>query len=207
MSVINGFNWIAPFYDSLQKMVFGRALIESQLAFLHDIPDNSNVLILGGGSGETMKRLLELRKGCHIWYVEASDVMLKLAQERVRMREGSVHFIHGTEASIPENVVFDAAITGFFLDLFSDEKVAWMVSAMDKHLKGSGVWLITDFVNTGKWWQRILLWVMYKFFVVTSGIEARRLPDWEKLVAGSGFQQIKSRLFVAGFINSAVWKK
>ena len=205
MSGLNGFDRIAPFYDSLQRMVFGRALVESQRAFLDAIPDDSNVLILGGGSGELMKRLLELKGGCHLWYVEASAKMLAMARER--MEGHHVHFIHGTEASIPADVLFDAAITGFFLDVFPDDKVALVARTMDRHLRRSAVWLITDFLATGKWWQRVLLWTMYKFFIITSGIEARRLPNWEKLVAENGFAQMRSKSFFHGFIKSSVWTK
>lgn len=205
MSAINGFNRVAPVYDALQRMVFGNALIGSQRAFLDAIPDNSNVLILGGGSGETMKDLLNLRGGCHIWYVEASDVMISLAREQVQTHEGLVHFIHGTEASIPRDVVFDAAITGFFLDIFPDERVVTIGRAMSRHLRREGIWLITDFVDTGKWWHRILLWTMYRFFRMTSGIESRSLPHWQTQVAATGFRQNRSRCFSGGFINSSVW--
>lgn len=206
MSIINGFNRVAPFYDALQRKIFGSALIDSQRVFLEKIPDNSNVLILGGGSGKTMQHLLELRGGCHIWYVEASDVMVALARERVRMQGHNVHFVHGTEAAVPRDVVFDAAITGFFLDIFPDKKVASIARAMGKNLKKRGVWLITDFVDTGKWWHRILLWTMYRFFRVTSGIEAGSLPHWEMQIAASGFEQRGAKRFFGGFIKTSIWR-
>ena len=56
MSAPNGFDKIAPFYDSLKRLVFGNALAESQRALLASIKKNGNVLIIGGGPEKYLKR-------------------------------------------------------------------------------------------------------------------------------------------------------
>lgn len=204
MSTINGFDRIARFYDPVQRMVFGNAIMKSQVAFLRSIEKDSKVLMIGGGTGEVLEALITLNKGCHVWYVEASSAMIARAKERIGTRSSHVTFIHGSDDSIPAGVAFDAAITGFFLDLFPEEKVGALSRRIGGHLRRNGLWLITDFVDQRKWWQELLLWSMYRFFVVTCGIEARTLPAWEHQVANNGFRERESRLFFGDFIKSAV---
>ena len=48
---MNGFNSIAPVYDALATLVFGRSIRNAQLCFLGDIGYRGKVLILGGGTG------------------------------------------------------------------------------------------------------------------------------------------------------------
>lgn len=207
MSAVNTFDRIAPVYDFLHHVVFGDALDKSQRNFLGSIENGSKVLMIGGGTGRALDALLTATEGCKVWYVEASSEMIARAKRRIKDRVSNVIFIHGDEHSIPDNLVFDVAITGFFLDLFPDAKVGELASKIRNHLHEDGLWLITDFVDTGKWWQRILLWTMYRFFIITCGIEGRRLPRWEDRVASSGLSERASKLYFGDFIKSSVWLK
>lgn len=207
MSATNGFDGIAPFYDSLKRLVFGNALAESQRALLASIKKNGNVLIIGGGTGEVLEALLKVNEGCSVWYVEASSVMIDRTKKRIGESTSSVNFIYGSEDSIPVGVAFDAAITGFFLDLFPEEKVGILTRKIGRHLRNDGLWLITDFVDRGKWWQRLLLWSMYRFFVLSCGIEAHRLPAWEHQVGRNGFRERQATLYFADFIKTSAWEK
>ena len=57
----NNFNTIAPVYDFLAKMVFGRSLERAQAAFLSDLETKvkAKVLIVGGGTGKVLELLPE----------------------------------------------------------------------------------------------------------------------------------------------------
>lgn len=205
---MNGFNTIARQYDFLKKLVFGDSIYQSEVCFLGWIARGGKVLIIGGGSGEILPALMETDPAAEVFFVEASSEMLKIAKRRLpEASVKNVRFIHGTERNIPEDILFDAVITNFFLDLFPDSKVRELCRMISGKIKVDGVWLVSDFVKTGKISQRILLWTMYRFFMLTSGVLARSLPAWDRHLELAGMEEMSSRSFYGGFIRSAVYRK
>jgi tRNA (cmo5U34)-methyltransferase len=205
---LDRFNWLARYYDSLAGIVFGKALHKSQIYFLRSVPEGCNLLILGGGAGKVLTALTEVNPSCNIWYVEASAEMLSMAGKGISGEfRNRVSFIHGTERSIPEGIKFDAVMTNFFLDLYPNQQLSEISDKIYNSLGKKGLWLVSDFVDGGKWWQRMLLWVMYRFFVITCDIKASGLPSWEIQLTSAGMKEITSELFFGGFIKSAVYEK
>src|SRR5579872_6146211 len=118
---LNEFDGISTIYDQLSQLVFGENLVESQKTFLKKIPNQSTILILGGGTGWILVELLKAQPNCEVWYIEASQKMISLSKEKTKS-DNRVHFIHGTEDQIPD-VKFDVVITNFYLDLFDDDSI------------------------------------------------------------------------------------
>ena len=208
MSSLDGFNAIAPYYDSLKRLVFGKTIFHSQVHFLRFLRKGGKILVLGGGSGEILRPLLEENPDCTIWYVEASSEML--AQARKNSGPGAhtnILFIHGTERMLTKDVIFDAVVAQFFFDLFPEVKLREVCGDLHQRLTKAGVVLVTDFVDGGKWWQHILLRAMYKFFRIASGIAVRRLPDWEEQLRLADFTEAKSQFFYGGFIKASIWRR
>lgn len=203
MNGLDRFNWLAGVYDILVRIVFGRALCNAQLVYLDKIPKNANVLFLGGGTGLVLKHLLRIHPTCEVWYVEASSSMIEAATKHIHELSAKkrVHFIHGTHESIPNSIRFDVIIAGFFLDLF-DEELSNVIRKIKTSLHSDGQLLVTDFVDGGKKWQRILLQIMYWFFRTTCGIEAMRLPHWEQRLSDYGFIVSEYRMFCKDFVKS-----
>ena len=86
---VNDFNFIAPFYDVLARIVFGNAILKAQTTHLSEINENDQVLILGGGTG----KLLEHIPFCdRVDYVEKSEKMIRIAKRRLVNR--SVNFVN-----------------------------------------------------------------------------------------------------------------
>jgi ubiquinone/menaquinone biosynthesis C-methylase UbiE len=205
---VNGFNRVALIYDMLAHIVFGRALWAAQHAFLPAIPPASNVLMLGGGTGRQLRALLEINHACCVWYIEASSAMLNQAKRALKSEQQQrVHFVHGTEANIPGDVVYDVVITSFFLDLFTDRALEDVMAKGDGALRTGGLWLVTDFVDSGKWWQKRLLDVMYAFFRITCNVEAKQLPSWQQIFERYRYSEIRSRLSYGTFIKSLLLRK
>jgi tRNA (cmo5U34)-methyltransferase len=208
MSDIDGFNSVAKYYDLLKRLVFGNAIYGSQVKFIQALPTSGNILILGGGSGEILKPVLKLKPRCIIWYLEASSAMISIAKRQVPAElESAIHFIHGTEQALPAGVTFNGIVTHFFLDLFPNEALLSLMQVLSGRLAENGVWIVADFIDAGKWWQRLLLKAMYRFFVVFCRIEARALPHWEDQLRAAGLNQCESAWFYSGFIKSAVYQK
>lgn len=201
---MNNFDAIARYYDALARMVFGDSILKAQTHFLHVIKPSSNVLILGGGTGWILDELNRRQNPINIWYIELSDEMLSKAKRR-NQSFLTVRFIHGSEEDIPDNILFDAVITNFFLDLFRLDQFNTVIDTILPSLRLGGNWLVCDFVNH-KWWHRIFLWVMYRFFKFTASIDASELPPWEELMRLAGHEVYTSSFF-NNFIKSSVFRK
>jgi tRNA (cmo5U34)-methyltransferase len=205
---LDGFNAIARQYDFLKQLAFGRSIYRSQVSFLAWIPGGGKVLIIGGGSGAILPVMAAANPDADVWFIEASSEMLRIARKRLpAIYAKKVRFIHGTETDLPDGVLFDAVITNFFLDLFPDPKVQELCTLMTSRLKGNGLWLVSDFIDGKKIWQRFLLWVMYRFFSLTCDVEAGKLPAWDRHIKTTGMQEISSRSFFRGFIRSVLYQR
>jgi ubiquinone/menaquinone biosynthesis C-methylase UbiE len=181
-------------------MVFGKSIIESQQFFLGEIQEHARVLILGGGSGWLLSELLRIKPNCEVWYIDASEKMIALSRQK--NPEHRVHFIHGTELDIPVAIRFDAVITNFYLDLFTNDQLKKAVERIQSSLNAGALWIVTDFVD-GKWWQRMMLGVMYWFFRILCQIESQRLPEWSELMENAGIKEMESKFFYGDFIKTA----
>ncbi len=208
MSALNAFNRVAHYYDFLKWIIFGTSIDDCQEYFLPALPDWGNILIVGGGSGVMLADLLAIRPSCSIWYLEASSEMIEKADARVGAdARHRVVFVHGTNDELPAGIRFDGVITNFFLDLFPDDTLHEICNKIGRQLNPGGVWLVSDFVDAGRWWQRLLLRVMYRFFVIACDIDARKLPAWGDYFRASGFETEESKFFYKGFIKSSVYRK
>lgn len=199
---LNGFNAIAPYYDQLASFIFGKSIANAQTHFLKLVPANAKVLVLGGGTGWWLKHLQQDNPHCEIWFIDASSEMLSGA---VKNSVGTLTPIHGTDENIP-SIQFDVVITYFFLDMFEGEEIKRVISRIKAALKPEGIWLISDFVNT-KFWHRIVLLLMYRFFKFTCGIHSSKLVDWEKNVEDMKLTCADQVFFYGKFIASCVYRQ
>lgn len=200
------FDSIAPVYDSLSRMVYGKSIVAAQKHFLKYIPDDSSVLIVGGGTGWIIDAIFAVNKTCSIVYLEASQKMLQKAQSRLDIKDQlRVKFL--LQSEMPSEGSYDVIITNFFLDLFPPHILVSTLHQLKDRMKHDGCWIVTDFVDEGKFWQRLLLQLMYWFFRRVSKIEATTLPPWSLLLAEGGMQKVEEKHFYAGFIATAIYQK
>ena len=203
----NNFNWVAPAYDALAWVVFGRSLKRAQVVFLDRIPSGASILIVGGGPGWLLEPLLASRPPGRIVYLEASANMLARASRRMLKRQllGTVEFRLGDETSLrPDD--FDVIITPFVLDLFTDEALQTrLLPRLHNALKPGGLWFVTDFVPATGYGQKMLLQAMIWFFRLTANIETRQLADWQRIMAEMGLKLSKRSSQVGGMVSAEVW--
>lgn len=204
---LDGFDSIAWIYDGLAGLVFGRSIRDAQSHFLQEIRDARRILILGGGTGWLLAHLLKINPHCEVWYIEASGKMLASTKRKITsMSDESVHLIHGTEKSIPDDIKYDAVIANFFLDMFSPFDLQIVIDKLIGSVTPGGKLLISDFRVNRIVWQRFLLWCMYRFFRAFCGIQARNLSDWHRLVILSGWREVASKHFYGDFIQSSLYE-
>ncbi|QHV94743.1 class I SAM-dependent methyltransferase [Spirosoma endbachense] len=202
------FDWIAPVYDLLASVVFGRKLQQAQVVFLPTIPQNASVLLAGGGTGWLLEQLLVERNPRRVLYLEASAQMVALTSQRIIQKAvlGTVEYRVDTIMHLHKDEQFDIVITPFLLDLFPEETLqSTLLPQLRNALKPNGIWLVTDFVVTDVWWQKTLLWTMIRFFRLTAGIGTTQLADWQRLLAEAGLSLQKRQPCVGGMVSTEVW--
>jgi len=205
--VAANFDNSAWFYDKLARLVYGRALVNAQVYLLRHIPENSKVLIVGGGTGWILNEITRMYPaGLNITYVEISANMMALSRKR-NISANKVTFINDAIEKVDLPNDFDIAFTPFLLDNFTEENLDTIFSSIDSKLIENGLWLNASFQLTGKWWQWVLLKTMFVFFKVICRIEASRLPDIYKRFEDGGYTLIEQKGFFGKFIEASVYKK
>lgn len=210
----HSFSLVAPFYDQLSQMVFGRSLYRSQLVHLDLIPAGARVLLIGGGTGRILPALLQQTACREVVFLEASEKMLTKARELVagHAQASRVVFRLGTEEDLEPGERFDVILTFFFLDLFSPALLEGIARRLLGALAPGGWWLASDFVRPGgprlrRAGAALLFSAMYLFFRLTCGLSATTLPDWQALLARLGLKSVKSCYFYHGLIRAVACQK
>jgi ubiquinone/menaquinone biosynthesis C-methylase UbiE len=201
------YNNSAWFYDTLSKVIYGKALIRSQVYLLPFIPQKGKILLIGGGTGWILEEIAKVHSsGLAITYVEVAANMMKLSQKR-NAGNNEVVFINMAIENVPLANEFDVVITPFLFDNFTEENLKKIFNHIDKSLKSEGIWLNTDFRLTGKWWQKVLLKSMLLFFRIVCRIEAKQLPGIESCFEKNGYKITQQKSFFGDFILSTVYRK
>jgi len=197
----------AWFYDRLSKLVYGRALVSSQIFLLQYIPERSHILIAGGGTGWILEEISKIHPdGLVITYAEVSAKMMKLSRKR-NIAKNQVAYINEPVENMAMHNQYDIVITPFLFDNFTEKTVEKVFTHIHSRLKPKGLWLNTDFRLTGKWWQTILLRSMILFFQILCRIESKKLPDIEKRFELFKYLVINQKAFYGDFILSTAYQK
>ncbi|HTK18425.1 MAG TPA: class I SAM-dependent methyltransferase [Mucilaginibacter sp.] len=197
----------AWFYDRLSRLVYGKALVRSQVYLLKYIPGNANILIAGGGTGWLLEEIAKIHpSGLTITYAEVSSNMMDLSKKR-NTGNNEVIFINEPVENIEANKLFDVIFTPFLFDNFTEQTLQQVFTHIHGKLRPAGTWLNTDFRPAGKWWHTFLLKSMIAFFRLVCGIEAKKLPGIEKQFELHQYQILDQRSFFGEFILSTAYQK
>ena len=205
----NNYNAIANMYDFLSRLVFGKSIMNAQVFLLRHVPENSRVLIVGGGTGWVLEELSKIyERGIEITYVEKSEKMIALSKQK-KIKNNTVEFINKGIEEFSTEKKFDIVFTAFLFDNFLPEKIESVFSKLNQFVKRNGLWLYADFTNnktSSKWWQKFLLRTMYLFFKITCNIETQKLIDMSPYFS-EGYNKTAEERFYSNFIKAVVYKK
>jgi ubiquinone/menaquinone biosynthesis C-methylase UbiE len=210
------FDAIAPAYRTLETISFGGVLQRARVACLGEIRTSQRALIVGEGNGRFLGELLRVHPNVEVDCVDASQRMLELARQRIERRSPAdairVRFLHQDITSwSPPEASYDLIVTHFFLDCFSEDRIADVVNKLSGAATADATWLIADFRMPVGGFARIRarLWlaVMYRFFRITAGIEATALVDPSPFLRKAGFALAPQHLFRSGMVKSELWRR
>lgn len=208
--MINNYDKIANYYDRLSRLVFFKSQVNAQINQLKYIPENSRVLIVGGGTGWILEELAKVHPaGLHIVYVEISAKMIALSKVR-NVGANTVEFVNMGIEDFSSSLSFDVIFSPFLFDNFSERR-AWLIfEQLDDLLKEGGHWFFVDFSlngEKGKWWKSIFLQVMYVFFKLIRIVEASELIDMEPYFKRANYRITDSQFYYGGFIRALIYHK
>jgi len=209
---MNNFDYIAPVYDTLARLVFGRGLIEAQNTYLARIPPAARVLIMGGGSGQILLDVVQRCECEEIYYLEASQKMIALARQNMQHAHTPtrIHYLCKKEIPPFPSQHFHAILTPFVLDLFHESTLDNIFQKLSPALMTGGYWLWTDFcLPAGP--KRVPAWLfiqsMYLFFKVCCGIQASKLPSVAPFFELHKLKLRNKTSYMGGMVEARLYKK
>lgn len=204
------FDRVAPHYRWLETIVFGNQLQRARVAFLKEIETPRRVLMVGEGNGRFLAEFVRAYPAAAVDCIEASAGMIALARKRAK--DAQVRFIHSDLSEIDLQAAhYDLIVTHFFLDCFDQETLPFVLGKLAGAATLDARWLVADFHPLLHGWRRwraqALIVIMYLFFRVGTGIEARRLVDYHLLLELHGFARSREFLAPNEMIRSELWKR
>jgi ubiquinone/menaquinone biosynthesis C-methylase UbiE len=209
------FDRIAAAYQFLERITFGPALHCCRTAHLDRFGGCRRALILGDGDGrfaaDLVKRYPHLSADC----VDLSGRMIELARRRVLAIAGAAGRVRffaadARTANWPDRG-YDLVATNFFLDCFPVDEVAALVRRVLPVCTPDVLWLDGDFRLPQAGWPRLtarlLLWVMYRAFWVSTGLAVGSLADSTPIFNGCGFSLVSEKSRLCGFLSSRLWRR
>lgn len=206
------FDRSTKWYDRLSTFVFGNHLRNAERILIPHLPHEGTILWIGGGSGQILPEIREARPDLYILFLDTSEKMLALAQNKIAPTEDHIDFLASTTELAGRKEEIDAILLFFVLDVFREEELnevlpGWVLD----HGKHVELLLVADFdypeTGLGYWIASILIPVMYCFFRLTIQIPTKRLPNWKKSLAQFGYAESKVSTRLKGVIRSGLWRR
>lgn len=207
------FDHIAPHYGWIEMLCAGSLLQRCRTAFLGEMQSPRHALIVGEGNGHFLVSFLRAHPETQVTCVEASAVMLRLAQARLAasgLDARGVEFLH-TEilAWVRPRRRFDLLVTHFFFDCFHADQLAAIIARLAAAAVPGARWLIADFREPPsgfeKWRARFIIQSLYFFFRCVARLSVTRLTPPDALLAQHGFVLRERRTLDWGLLHSDLW--
>ena len=208
------FDALAPYYRALEFILAGSLLHRCRTTFLEDAAQARTALLLGEGPGRYLVELLRVNPLVRVTCVDSSARMLTVARQRVWARGLSnqrVRFVCADWADWSgEGGPFDLVATHFVLDCFRADQLAELVPKVGASVSSSAIWVLSDFREPARGWQRIrariVLKLAYLFFRSATGLSASQLTPPDPFLEADGFQLVQRRLFHHGLLHADLWR-
>ena len=211
------FDRLARVYAPLERCSFGRLLARRRACFLGDsrVASARRVLILGDGDGRFTAALLERYPALEVSAVDASAAMLGELRRRVARRcphaELALHHADA-RAWTPPRRGFDLVVTHFFFDCFTTRDLGPMVARIAPGLAPDARWLVSEFAipprsRARALAARLLVRALYLAFWAMTGLDVKRLPDYQGALASAGFTCARAETGLGGALRSELWQR
>lgn len=205
LSMHTNFDSLAHVYRHLEFAMFGRALWRRRIAYLPQLKASTRVLMAGEGDGRFLASFLQANPLAQVDYFDASAKMLALARKRNLAHLHRVRYFHVDFLDTPQlPASYNAVVTHFFLDCFSDAELDRIIPLMAQAADIGAYWIVSEFRAKSFVW-RILIRGLYFFFGLTTRLRVKKLPSYQPILFAAGFQLTQSETSLAGLLVSELW--
>ena len=209
------FDRIAPFYHAMERWFAGRCLQSCRLAFLEQISSPALVLMVGEGHGMFLVPFRRKFPHAQIVVIDGSAKMLEIAADHLKKAgvgaEGVTFVRAMVEEWIPPDRKFDLIVTNFVLDCLTAVELEKTVRKLASVAGPDAQWLVADFQiperGLARWRSRIIIGLLYRFFGVTAGLEARSLVSPDSSIKGAGFRLLDRKTWDWELLKSEWWRR
>ena len=213
-------NAIAPYYQMLEYVSFGKHLEKARFAFFDETASARLALICGGGDGRFLARLLRSNPGVRVDFLDVSPRMVELAERRITgmgasfRRRVTFHvddLLQFTPRRAPHSARYDLVVTNFFLDCFPAVQIDAVVSRIAGWTVPAARWLLADFAqapgSAAALYTRAVIATLYTAFRLTTGLRVTHLPPYLAALTHAGFQPLRQQQALAGLLHSSIWQR
>lgn len=205
---------LAPSYEFLEHLSFGRYLERSRFAYLPELGTARRALLCGGGDGRFLARLLSANLRVEVDFVDLSPRMIELAALRSDVLGPSFRqrvSFHATDIREfqPRSDRYDLIVTNFFLDCFLEQQLPGVVSFLAGCALPHMRWVVSDFRQAdgaiGRLWTGALIRSLYAAFRLVTGLRVTRLPNYPAALASRGLLLRREQISLGGLLHSSLW--
>jgi len=209
------FDRLAPYYRCMEFILAGGKMHRCRTAFLDQVPQPKNILLLGEGPGRGLIECCRRFADAQITCVDASERMLAQARRQLahhNLKASRVEFIHADILNwLPSGKTYDVIVTNFFLDCFRPEQLAQMIPRIADISAPDANWVIADFqippAGLRRIRSRLIIWMLYVFFRVATRLAARELTKPDSVLEKAGFTLHRRIESEWGLLHSDWWRK
>ena len=209
--VSHGFDRLSSVYDACVKLVFGNSISDFTKSSLLLLNPAEHCLIVGGGSGQVLVDAFDRELANHYIYCELSPKIIEAAKKRISQDdETRVSFIQNVETELGNNSI-DIVIFPFVLDCFHESSINQLFGNLNPHLTENSQVLIIDFNRepiagfAPSLFQKFFIAILYFFFRLFTGIEAKELPHIFSIMQKRGWTLIRNNSIKNGWIQGSLW--
>jgi SAM-dependent methyltransferase len=206
---------IAPWYQALEYMCFGKALEHCRLAHLPRLK-TQRAILCGEGDGRFLHALLRAHPDTQVDSVDVSRKMVELSRRRIaRLPQASLDrtccHCGDLRSFTPREGGYDLIATHFFLDCLSMEEAARIITRVASWAGPRARWVISEFNQPpgriARAWTGAILRGLYTGFRIATGLRATRIPNYRPVLAAAGFELEQQQYTWKGLLVSEVWRK
>lgn len=204
----NDYNRISGFYDRLKQWQFGRQLELNESYFLKEISEKS-ILVVGCGSAGFLEYINADYKSLVL--LDKSEKMIRHARQNAKKhhKKSNITFSQGDFMNFESQAEFDIISMPYFLDLLKNDAISEAISRAHVLLKNEGFLIISDFdqkLSRGIG-DSFIIWLMYRFFRLTTGIQRMTTPEYELFMSKDQWRETDKHQWPKHALFSGLWKK
>ncbi len=206
---------LAPYYEVLEHLFFGRHLEQRRFAFLDEARTSRRTIVCGGGDGRFLALLLRANRRLEADFVELSPKMVVLAERRVTsmgpdFRERARFCAKDVREFEPRAGGYDLIVTHFFLDCFSEPDLPDVVGRLATWAAPGARWIVSEFAEgegpIGRVWTNVVIHGLYAAFRLTTGLSVTQLPNYVAALGRTRFHLLREERALGGLVHSSLWE-